>query len=427
MALFLSGSILTQRSAQTNNWRPVIGDDFLSASTSHGSGTRTRELPFRFLNQLQSINSTQNLNQPIQVGAWGDDASVGNMGVQVEIKTNIYDVSAQQDNAFWVGDVLSDGSFVQFGYLIVPAGYYCLDAHITESGIACSGAGDNIGFSDARWFWAYFPDAGQVGDWYYGIGPANSAGANSTWHLYSISPSASNDWSFMMDGVAVYSSNVPSTISTSPVHLVAEKASGSYLSRLGPVEFRNLAYLAIDGLWHATSSLTLIEACRATDNDPCSVSGDYGVESAGPNDVIAGSNVSMSGPDQLVWQRQSTCTLELKLSALGTVGNAPLIVTFIDSVSAPHGTFRTDWWFGDGSHEAGNSNQTITYRTPGNYTPLVRVLDSAGCLSEASEEVFVAAGNGSTFGTTTTGMSSFSAGIFVLCTVWPRNAYAPTD
>jgi hypothetical protein len=349
------------------------------------------------------------------------------VGVQVEIETNVYNVSSQQDDAFWVGDVLSDGSFVQFGYLMVPSGFYCLKAHITADGLACSGAGDNIGFSDPRWFWAYFPDAEQVDNWYYGIGPAHSAGGNSTWHLYSISPSADKDWSFWMDGVTVYSSNVPSTTSTSAVHLVAEKASGPYLSRLGPVEFRNLAFLAIDGLWHATSSLTLIDGCSAADNDLCPVSTAYGVESVGRNDVIAGSNVSMSAPSQLVWERQSTCTLGMTLSVFGTAGNAPLNVTFIDSVSAPQGSFRIDWWFGDGSHEAGDSNQTVTYRVPGNYTPLVRVLDSAGCLSEASGEVFVAAANGATLGTATSGTSSFSVEVFALCPPWPRNTYAPSE
>ena len=119
----------------------------------------------------------------------------------------------------------------------------------------------------------------------------NSAGSNSTWHLYSISSLASGDWSFMLDGVTVYSSNFPSTPSTSPAHLVAEQTSGSYLSKLGPVEFRDLAYLGNNSVWQGTSSLTLIEGCGAADNNPCAVSNAYGVESAGPNDVIAGSSV----------------------------------------------------------------------------------------------------------------------------------------
>ncbi len=428
MALFLSATLLIPHSIQTKVWRPAAGVSWPNAFVSNDAeGFLRKESRLRFLKPLRSVNDSQASNQPVQVGAWGDAASVGNTGVQVEILTNSYNVSSQQEDAFWVGDVLSDGSFVQFGYLILPPGYYCLNAHITENGTSCSGAEDNVVFSDARWFWAYFPNAQVVDDWYYGFGSANSAGSNSTWHLYSISSLASGDWSFMLDGVTVYSSNFPSTPSTSPAHLVAEQTSGSYLSKLGPVEFRDLAYLGNNSVWQGTSSLTLIEGCGAADNNPCAVSNAYGVESAGPNDVIAGSSVPAPTSVQLVWERQSTCTLGTNLSTLDQVGDAPLNVTFIDSVSSPQGSFRTDWWFGNGSHRAGNSNQTVTYQTPGNYTPLVRVLDSTGCLSEANGEVSVATANSSMFGTTTAPASSFSVCVLILCVVPPRNTYAPNE
>jgi len=416
MVLFLSTTIFIPYSVQTTTLRPPTG--------ARGAEVLLHDSRLRFLEPLQSVNTSQALNQPVQVGAWGDAASVGNMGVQVEIQTNSYNVSSGQDDAFWVGDVLGDGSFVQFGYLILPAGYYCLNAHITESGTLCTGTSDNVEFSDARWFWAYFPNTEVVNDWYYGFGPADSAGANSTWHLYSISPGASGDWSFSMDGVTVYSSNYPSTTSTSRVHIVAEKASGPYLSQLGPVEFRDLAYLGNDSLWHATSSLSLIDGCGAAANNPCTVSSGYGVESVGPNDLLAGSYISGVEPGQLIWERQSTCMLRTTLLSSGTDGDAPLNITFVDSVSSPDGSFRTDWWFGDGSHDVGNSGQTVTYIVPGNYTPIVRVLDSAGCLSEASAEVSVAATSSPTFGTAP---FSSSVAVFPQCAVLPRDAYAPNE
>jgi len=258
------------------------------------------QLHLSFPTPLQAVNS-QALTQPVQVGAWGDEASVGNMGVQVEIQTNVYNVSSVWTDAFWVGDVMSDGSFVQFGYIISSPGYYCLNGHVTGQGTSCLGAAGNIGFVDARWFWSYFPNARDVSDWYYGFGSANSAGVNGTWHLYSIQPSASNDWTFVMDGVPVYSSDVSVSTSTSPAHLVAEKASGPFLSQLGPVQFRNLAYLGSSGLWLATSSFTLIDGCGSADSNVCTVSTAYGVELAGPNDVIAGSGVPLPKSGQLVW------------------------------------------------------------------------------------------------------------------------------
>jgi len=298
---------------------------------------------------------------------------------------------------------------------------------VTQSGTVCSGTNDNIGFSDARWFWSYFPNVQVVNDWYYGFGPADSAGANGTWHLYSIQPGASGDWNFVLDGVAIYTSSFQAMLSTSPVHLVAEKASGPYLSQLGPVEFRGLAYLGNDSLWHATSSLNPIDGCGAAYNEPCPVSTAYGIESVGPNDVLAGSSVSAPDPGQLVWQRQSGCTLGTALQTSGTAGNAPLNVTFTDSVSSPQGDVRIDWWFGDGAHLVGDSNQTVTYQTPGNYTPVVRALDSIGCLSEASGNVSVAGSSGSLPETATAGLSLFGVDVAVLYVFAQWDAYAPGD
>jgi len=417
-ALSLSASILVPHGALTEAAR---------TNATHSSHLEdfAQDTHLSFPKPFQAVTGSAGVDPPVQVGAWGDQASVGNSGVQVEIQTNTYNVSSGQDDAFWVGDVLADGSFVQFGYLIMPPGYYCLSAQVTASGTICSGTSDNIGFSDARWFWAYFPNAQVVNDWYYGFGTVNSAGSNGTWHLYSVQPGPSGDWSFVMDGVTIYSSNFPSTSSTSPVHLVAEKASGSYLSQLGPVEFRGLAYLGNDTLWHATSSLNPIDGCGATDNNACTVSTAYGVESVGPNDVLAGSNVSTPSPGQLIWERQSTCTLGATLQTSGAAGNAPLNVTFTDSVSAAQGNVRTDWWFGNGSHLAGITNQTVTYSTPGNYTPVVRVLDSIGCLSEASGEVSVAASNGTPLAVATAGASSLAVGVMELCVFTQRDAYAP--
>ena len=388
---------------------------------SHGRKDFANDTHLSFPKPFQAVNGSGQPDPPVQVGAWGDSASVGNLGVQVEIQTNTYNVSVGQDDAFWVGDVLSDASFVQFGYLIMPAGYYCLKAEVTMSGTICTGASDNIGFADARWFWSYFPNAQDVNDWYYGFGPANSAGSNETWHLYSIQPGPSNSWNFVLDGVTVYSSSFPATPSTSPVHLVAEKASGPYLSQLGPVEFRNLAYLGNDTLWHATSSLSPIDGCGGAYENACTVSTAYGIESIGPNDVLAGSGVSSPIPGQTVWQRQSSCSLATTMLASGTAGSAPLSVTFTDSVSGPQGNVSTDWWFGDGVHLSGATNQTVTYSTPGNYTPVVRVFDSAGCLSEASGEVSVAASNGTSLATATASGSLLGHGVIGPCVLTPRD------
>ena len=386
---------------------------FLSASTvtspaSFASHPNDYSYPPAFPAPLLSVNDSQTSGHHVQVGAWGNIDSVGNEGVQVEIQTSSYNVSNQAQDAFWVGDVLNNGAFVQFGYLILSPGYYCLSAHITGNGTDCSGIDDKVGFSDSRWFWSYFPNVRAVNDWYYEFGSINSAGSNGTWHLYSILPGPSGDWNFQMDGVTVYATNFPSATSSSPAHVVAEKASGSYQTQLGPVEFRNLAYLGNDTLWHGTSSLTPIAGCGYGDRVPCNVAIPYGVESIGANDIMAGSNVSTPSGDQPIWQRQTRCSIYATMTNAAMTGTAPLNVTFTESVSASHGVVSTDWWLGDGSHQQGNSSQTVTYRTPGNYTPLVRVLDSAGCLSEAAGKVFV------TPPSTATALGTFAFSPFLL-------------
>ncbi len=376
---------------------------FLSASifTPHGIVSHPDEYsrPAAFPQPLLSVNDSQTTGHHVQVGAWGNEDSVGNEGVQVEIQTKSYNVSSQAEDAFWVGDVLNNGAFVQFGYSILSPGYYCLSGHVTVNGTDCSGIDDTVGFSDARWFWEYFPNMQIVNDWYYGFGPANSVGLNDTLHLYSILPSASGNWSFQLDGVTVYSTNFPSATSKEPAHVVAEKSSGSYLSPLGPVEFRNLAYLGNDTLWHGTSSLKPIDGCGYGDSLPCNMVIPYGVAAVGANDIVAGSNVSIPLVDQPIWVRQSSCSMITTLTDAAAAGAAPLNVTFSESVSTSGGNVSTDWWFGDGSYQHGNSSQTVTYRTPGNYTPLVRVLDSTGCLSEATGSVSVAPSTATSVGT----------------------------
>jgi hypothetical protein len=122
-----------------------------------------------------------------QVGAWGDSASAGNMGVQVEIQTRIYGVySPDLTDSFWVGDNLDNGAFIQFGYLIEP-GYFCGRGEILGGKSTCTGRAYRYGSSDAHWFWQYWPN-GHGEDYYYASGAMNSAGTNGTWHNYTISP-----------------------------------------------------------------------------------------------------------------------------------------------------------------------------------------------------------------------------------------------
>lgn len=252
------------------------------------------------------------LNQfALQVGAWGDDASKGNMGVQVEIRTHIYNAGPSAFDYFWVGDNLDSGAFIQFGYSF-ESGYYCLRGQIIGGRVTCTGNSEQIASFDARWQWQYWPNI-KGEDFYYGIGPANSAGAEGTWHVYSIMPNVENSWTFVLDGQPVDSVFFAWTRSKDPAYAVAEKVTSSgQFGSLGPVEFRNLAYLSDKTgvlAWHTVNSLYAIRGCAV--NTVCNFEIPYGVTLLGPNHIAAGSGGEKVENGAVVWTSQVVLTIQL--------------------------------------------------------------------------------------------------------------------
>jgi len=219
-----------------------------------------------------------------QIGAYADGGSQGNFGVQVEIRTHIYSSNPGDFDYFWVGDDLANGGFIQFGYSFSP-GRYCLQGEIVAGTVAtCPGGSANIGLSDARWQWEYWPN--ENGDTnYLGIGPSNSAGSNGTWHSYSILPNTNDGWDFVLDGQRVASVSFTPSQSINAAYFVAEKVTSSNPETLGPVEFRNLAYLTSNG-WQTAIQLYTVYDCGLS--TICEVFNPYGLSLLGPNDVIAG-------------------------------------------------------------------------------------------------------------------------------------------
>jgi len=254
----------------------------------------------------------------IQVGAWGDEASIGNMGAGVEIKTQIYSLAGQDSaDSFWVGDNLQNGAFIQFGYeLFGRPGNYCLYGKATGISANCLGNHDAIGYSEARWFWQYWPNA-NVTDFYSGIGPAGSVGPDGSWHLYQIRPNVANGWNFILDGRTVWSFNLYQvTKSIDQVYMVAEEVTGDAepSGTLGPVEFRNLDYWTAFG-WQPVTSLAAILGCGAiSPNCGILIGGyvwnmPYGVTLVGPNDVIAGTGQTSRTRGDSIWPSQLMLTL----------------------------------------------------------------------------------------------------------------------
>ena len=248
---------------------------------------------------MASESASAQTEYNLQVGASGDEASRGNMGVGVEIRTNSYLVSSGFWHAFWVGDNLANGAFIQFGYQL-QHNYLCLYGERVGDYNYCKGSPDHIGYRDARWFWQYWPDP-HVVDFYYADGPANSAGSDGSWHLYQILATA-NGWSFVLDGKTVWNfNNFKSTESRDPAFMVAEEgaytpyASGS----LGPVEFRNLSYLDASMSWQKVTSLSAISGCGLISPNCGSIP--YGVTLLGANHIIAGTGQQLRQRDEQIW------------------------------------------------------------------------------------------------------------------------------
>ena len=150
-----------------------------------------------------------------EVGATGDDASRGNMGIRAGIQTHLYDTYPVVFDYFWIGSVLANGAFIQFGYGFQPGpAAYCLKAFVKRGVSTCMGKSELVSNTEGRWEWQYWPDI-TGHDFYYEIGSANSVGINGSWHEYSIVRSNS-EWDFVFDDVVVGNLTAPASLSRDP-------------------------------------------------------------------------------------------------------------------------------------------------------------------------------------------------------------------
>jgi hypothetical protein len=234
----------------------------------------------------------------LQVGVRGDKNSVNSSGVGVAVRTHIYRTREGELDYFWVGVDLADGSFIQFGYSLQP-GDQCLKGQAISGTPICQGSTEEIGLSDARWQWQYWPNRYWV-DYYWGIGPANSVGLNGTWNTYSISPGEKGvGWSFQLNGKEVDRISFGPSQSIDPVKFIAEKGFNSQNKNetLGPVEFRNLEFLKGDG-WHLAQTLTANMICAPQ----CNLQNPFGVAVDGAGGyMIAGSGIKQPPNGMLLW------------------------------------------------------------------------------------------------------------------------------
>ena len=232
-----------------------------------------------------------------QVGVSGDDGSIGSIGVRAEIRTHVYQVNQPDADYFWVGNYLNNGGLIEFGYIIYAPATMC-PYEVQGNNATCIGGKLTVNGSEPLWSWFYVPKCNE-NNYYVGIGRDSLIEPNGTWHVYSILPNAGGWWEFQIDGHDVATANFPPTNSSNDAEMVAEKSSYSPSpGPLGPVEFRNLAYLKQDG-WHEVNSLTASVTCGGS-NRNC-ISATYGVALDGPNHIVAGTSVPQSQNGNTLW------------------------------------------------------------------------------------------------------------------------------
>ncbi len=204
---------------------------------------------------LVCIAGVSNAQYWFQFGTRADLTASNNNGVSAMIKTLIPQNGVTSGSlAFWVGEDLSDGSFVQVGYVIEnQTGYYPQYCDIS----GCSGR-VFINAGDPEWFYEYFLPGQQAG-FLGALGSDNSAGANGTINNYSLF-SQGDAWFFEVNGniVGHVTLNVPGSGQNVPVAFGEVANTSTNSQYIIPVAFQNFSFYK-SGRWlHVSNGYSYI-------------------------------------------------------------------------------------------------------------------------------------------------------------------------
>jgi len=188
------------------------------------------------------VLSIANAEYWFQSGARAGNSAAFNNGAMVSIETIEPQFPKSGSMAFWVGENLNNGAFLQIGYTIQnQSGLY--PNNCTVNG--CSGH-VYLTAGNATWFYEYFlPNKNST--FLGSLGPDGSAGPNGTFHTYGFY-SLGNTWYFVFDGKVVGKADLGTdTSGPNPPVAIAELANSSgYESYMKPVIFSNLSAYQYD-------------------------------------------------------------------------------------------------------------------------------------------------------------------------------------
>jgi hypothetical protein len=215
-----------------------------------------------------------------QVGALGTSSSYDFTGANITIRT-VYDRVNNDAHSYWVGGYLSNGAFIQVGYL---------------NGLSTTGQP-----YCCAWFFEYFPAGQDCCDPV--IGREGSAEPIGSWHTYSMVHTGGEVWSFYMDGKLLGATppiGATSSGQQAPAGIAEVAQAASDGDVLGPGEFKDMRFRSISGSWQpVTAANNLIWYGEGTPSGGGSYPNPYGVREVNSvnNNFLAGSYVpQLSGP-----------------------------------------------------------------------------------------------------------------------------------
>ncbi len=176
-----------------------------------------------------------------QFGARSGQTAYYNTGAKVTIQTLTNQTPMSGSIAYWVGENIANGAFLQVGYLITNrSGLY--PSFCTSSG--CSQR-TYLAAGSTEWFYEYFAPGASDNVFMGAIGPNDSAGTGGSLHTYGFY-SKGNDWYFFMDNQTLGSVNLGANDSgnNGPVAFaeVANTSNPNTLLKL--VTFSNLSFMS---------------------------------------------------------------------------------------------------------------------------------------------------------------------------------------
>ncbi len=172
-----------------------------------------------------------------QSGARAGSLSTYNNGAKVEIQTLSGQNISSGSIAFWVGETLQNGAFIQVGYLVLneSGNYpsYCTDVCHNYT---------YIKKGSPSWFYEYFNSQSDTA-FHGAVGANGSAGANNTMHTYGFY-SAGDIWHIFMDNTTLGEINLGTNNSgNNPPVAFAEAANVTGTDdKIIPVQFKNLSF-----------------------------------------------------------------------------------------------------------------------------------------------------------------------------------------